>query len=423
MTTKTLFFIAGTFITGMVLVIAREPITAGIEAATGPALALAAIAGAIAVAVVAWLGYEYAMSRRARRRLAEAEADKAAAEARKARRESDIYTVTHRADEVLHVYDDRKGYWRNAALDPRLYANGPESAPPTGGELATWAAWQQLHATAKKPQITAPAEDHPVIEQPLPPLLDVLYNAPRIALGGSSGAGKTTVAKMLMAEDMHRGKKVMFVSPHEQGTIGGVPVVGCGRNYADIALVLEALVLLMTKRYRDVATGEYAHFSHHPISVYVDEWTSIKNEVEDAGAMLGTLITEARKVSMGFTVLTHSLQVNTLGINTDLRQSLTLAWLDGGEGQPFEAAIHKYGPTGKLEVLPHRHPGYYDVTLPDNFVVDIPSPQVIKAQTMKAGGASDTAVAKEIFGVKKPSRDHISKARLLIAGGTLEARQ
>jgi hypothetical protein len=303
-------------------------------------------------------------------------------------------------------------------LSPGKVNGGPSAIK--AAELERWALYTMANAQARAGSKALPAPEPVEHDQPLPPLLDLLYDAPRIALGGSSGAGKTTVAKMLMAEDMRRGKKVMFVSPHEESTIAGVPVVGVGRDYGSIAMILEALVLLMTKRYRDVATGQYAHFGHHPISCYIDEWTSVKNEVDDAGTMLGTLVTEARKVNMQLTVLTHSLKVDTLGINTDLRQSLTLAWLDGGEGQPFEAAIHKYGPTGKLEILPYQHPGYRQVILPDNdFVIDIPSPEIIKVQTLKATGASDTAVAKEIFGVKRPNSGHIAQVRQLYAGETL----
>ncbi len=256
---------------------------------------------------------------------------------------------------------------------------------------------------------------------PLPPLLDVLYDAPRIALGGTSGAGKTTVAKMLMAEDMRRGKKIMFISPHETGTLGDVPVVGVGRNYEDIAITLETLVLMMTSRYQDVALGKYAHFGHKLVSVYIDEWTSIKRQVDNAGEILGTLITEARKINIQLTVLTHSLKVETLGINTDLRQSLTLAWLDGGEGQSFESAIYKYGPTGKLTIIPHSHPGYRDVILPTNqFIDDIPTPQTIKAITLHDQGFSDTAIAKEIFNVKRPNGTHLTEVRQLYADSSPE---
>ncbi len=201
MSTKIMIF--GAIVTGIiaVTVAAAEPIAAAVGAIATPGFVGLGLALAVAVAVglawFAWDRYEHAATRRAQRRLAEAEADKAAAEARKARRDSDIYTVTHKADEVLHVYDTQEGYWRNAALDPRLYANGPESAPPSPGELATWAAWQQLHATAKRPQLAAPVGEQPQLEA-MRPILPILAEAQRAMIAGPSGTGKTTLLQHLV---------------------------------------------------------------------------------------------------------------------------------------------------------------------------------------------------------------------------------
>ncbi len=260
------------------------------------------------------------------------------------------------------------------------------------------------------------------VDQPLPNLLPELLQAKRRCIGGGSDSGKSTVAKILIAKAIEAGSKVMVLSPHESPTFGGVPVCGVGRNYTEIGIVLQALVDLMTYRYDEVGRGIANHFDHHDINIYLDEWTSIKRQVPNAGELLGELLTEGRKVSMSLTVLTHSLNVETLGVDSGLRNSFMLCWLSGGNGKDFRAQRVEYGLTGKKTITEFRHPGDTPVfipKIPDSFIVDIPSSEETKAIRLKAQGLSDTAIAKEVCHVKKPNKSHIDRVRQLYATATI----
>lgn len=252
-------------------------------------------------------------------------------------------------------------------------------------------------------------------QQPLRSIYPLLCKAERVAIGGGSNSGKTTLAKMLIVHGVSLGRLQLVVSPHEQSHIlPGIPVAGVGRNYAEIDIVLQALVDVMTLRYVEVAQGRFAHFGHDGIDITIDEWTSIKRQVPNAGEMLGQLLTESRKVNMRLTVLTHSLNVDTLGVDSGLRQSMFLAWLDGGNGDPYIAQRLKFSLTGAKEIEDFRHPGdeYRDIAVPprEKFIVDIPPSEVTKAQCMYYRGETSLAkIYREVKGKKNGYRPNKSQ--------------
>lgn len=213
------------------LLIAQEPIVAAFEIISLPGLLITGLglgmAAAIGLGLMAWLGYEQIAERRARRRLAEAEAALKDAEARKVRRDSDVYVITAPKDHAVYI-SDAPGLWRAAHIDPRRYANGPASGDqPHAVELAAWSQWHQVHATAKQlsppietEQLAAPAQWPSRID-----LLELLPHGPslsnvvlgvtvdaagqrqtvsaslsklvHIAVGGSSGWGKSVFLRAL----------------------------------------------------------------------------------------------------------------------------------------------------------------------------------------------------------------------------------
>lgn len=371
---------------------------------------LFSIAIVLALRIWDWLDDMFANSRHDRSlkeielQLKQAEADQAA-----------VQVVIAKIDEQVHIRDG--GRWRPAHFESRTYANGPASyMPPLPGEAAAWEMWQNTHGRRQAEPLALPDSTSEIAP---PPLLPKLLTAQRVIIAGGSDAGKTTLAKHIIAGRLD-DSQVIIIDPHAPSKILGVDCIGAGRDYGAIEGALLSLCELMSHRYDDVKYGLAGYGEHDRISVFVDEWTGIRKNVKNAGELLGTLLVESRKVNIHLTFLTHSLTVDVLGIDAQIRASAKLVQLYGGEDEEYRAFIlprTKIEPDGKKSLpveyaLPGLFVGYAQ---PQAEVVKaLPDVRVLRAQRMKAEGASVTAITKVFYNVQRPNGGQIKAVRELL---------
>jgi hypothetical protein len=261
----------------------------------------------------------------------------------------------------------------------------------------------------------APPEEGPS----LAPILPKLTPAQRLIITGGSDAGKSTLVKHLIASRADHSQIVM-IDPHSPSKVLGIDVIGAGRDYEAIANALQSLVWMMTSRYTDVAEGLMGYGQHARVSVFIEEWTSIQRKVERAGEYFETLLTESRKVNIHLTVITHSPNVDTLGISAAIRKSAILVELIGGQGEPHRAFIHpnsKVNPDGSKArpveyALPGPFPGYAQPA--GKVVLELPDARVLQAQAMHAAGESVTAIAREFYDTDKPNGRQLQEIKELL---------
>lgn len=163
------------------------------------------------------------------------------------------------------------------------------------------------------------------------------------------------------------------------------------------------LIQLMVKRYDDIGAGRVPEMGHSKITVLVDEWRAIIQNVDNASSTIKTLLTESRKAAFSVFVATHSERVKALGIEGegDLKDGFAVVRLQVVNGQRV-ATLDK----GAGEV---------EVKLPGPFTAWVP-PRQIEAQPVKreivepdeteqkildlwdSGEYSKTAIAKTVCG-------------------------
>jgi energy-coupling factor transporter ATP-binding protein EcfA2 len=268
----------------------------------------------------------------------------------------------------------------------------------------------QLAQGADRPQLEAPTVE---------PILPKLIEAQRLIVAGGSDSGKSTLAKHIMAARADHSQ-IIVIDPHAPSKILGYDVIGAGRDYEAIGAALESLVWIMTSRYTDVAQGFMGYGDHNRVSVFIDEWTSIQRKVDRAGEFFETLLTESRKVNMHLTLLTHSPNVDTLGISAAIRKSAMIVELVGGQGNPHRAFIHpntKLAPDGsKAGPVEYALPGpFAGFAKPAGQVVlELPDARALKALAMSEAGESLTAIAREFYGVDNPNGRHLKEIKNLI---------
>ncbi|MCB0195554.1 MAG: hypothetical protein KDJ65_26630 [Anaerolineae bacterium] len=425
-------------ITSLVVIIAAEPITlAAATVATPTAVALAILVclvvggtgGALFLRVWYIAGIAGAQKRRAN-----AQASLVEAKARRERRSASAVVIVDANKQVFKpTFDSNDNMTDIRRVDlpglPGVNGGPVELTPFQERMLFKWHALHNTaHVTPSKWEVVEPAQlqapEHPA----LPPILPRLIDAQRIIIAGGSDAGKTTLVKHIVAGRIDHSR-IIPIDPHAPSKILGFNVIGAGRDYAAIADALESLVLLMTARYEDVKAGILGYGQHERVSVFIDEWTGIVRNVDQAGEQLAILLTESRKVNIHLTLCCHSTTVEALGLpDAQIRKSATVVEIVGGNGAPRRAFIQpnsKTNPDGsKARPVEHALPGPFAgyVQAPTEVVRELPDVKVLKAQMLFAEGASDYAVAKEYFGVKSPNQRHINEIRELRERVT-EARQ
>lgn len=338
---------------------------------------------------------------------------------RQEEREADFYPIISPEHGIFVRELNPKAVIRPLHTNPAYYQNGKQ-AEVSAIELTTWQAWHMAHATAKQVAALPAIQEVPQLEAGLKPILPILLKAQRLIIGGGSDSGKSTIAKWLIA-GRAEDSQIIVIDPHSPSRILGFDVIGAGRDYGAIGKSLESLELLMHERYSDVAKGLMGYFQHNRVSIFVDEWTGIIEEVPEAGKRLKTLLTESRKVNMFLTLLTHSTTLDGLGLpSAQLKKSALIVELVGGQDQPHRAFIHPQTSLGtdgkKSKAVEYALPGPFTGLLPakENVLLELPSPEIIKIQKMADEGKSEYAMAQEFFGVEKPSKYHYTKIRELL---------
>lgn len=277
----------------------------------------------------------------------------------------------------------------------------------------------RLTTGSRQPGLTAP--DPAQLAAGPAPLLPVLLQAQRLIVGGGSDSGKSTLAKHLIA-GRAEASQIVVIDPHAPSKILGYDVIGAGRQWEVIAQALESLELLMDERYNDVAAGFMGYFQHSRISIFIDEWTGIIEEVPEAGKRLKTLLTESRKVNMFLCLLTHATTLDGLGLpSAQLKKSAMIVELVGGQGQPHRAFVHPSTTLAndgkKARPVEYALPGPF-IGWPQpaaEIVWELPSPEIIKVQKMSDEGASLRAMARELFpGVRDPGGPYIDQVKELL---------
>jgi|GEM_PF-2871614 len=230
-------------------------------------------------------------------------------------------------------------------------------------------------------------------------LLPALDAVQRCLIVGASDAGKTTLLQWLIARRL-TGSDVVVIDPHSwPGKWPGGKVVGIGRNYSEIDRALTALVQLMTKRYDDLGKGIVGEGQHRRITVIIDEWRAIVQNVGNAADTIKTLLTESRKAAFSVFVATHSERVKAIGIEGegDLKDGFAIVRLQNIEGQRSATLDSGNGPAPAT--LPGRFVGGSPGGDDDPIELE-PEPTEQEAQiiTLADAGESYNEIARQVFG-------------------------
>lgn len=155
----------------------------------------------------------------------------------------------------------------------------------------------------------------------------------QLMIVGETGSGKSFLAKVVLRSRAAHGK-VVVLDPHaiqpSERSLGdwGVCSVGAGRRYGEISSYMEQLLQEMTRRYdqrsEGITTFEY-------LTVFIDEWPSIKAHCDNAANFMKTVAREGRKVGMRLVILSQSDQVESLGLKGEGDTKKNFSFLYLGE--------------------------------------------------------------------------------------------
>lgn len=212
--------------------------------------------------------------------------------------------------------------------------------------------------------LPAPGEnDDEIIDGEFEPVLDVLNGEQAVLVHGAKGTGKTTLLLWLMAARPN----ALIVDPH--GAPGKWPnchMVGAGREFEAIGRTLQQIHDLMTSRYAEIGRGDVIEGNHEKLTLFIDEYRAIVQNVPTAKDVIATLLTEARKANIDIVLVSHSRNVKALGLEGegDLREGFAFVHLEQVRGQ--RRAVVLFGMDEETAVpvalpgpfSPHVRPAY-----------------------------------------------------------------
>lgn len=217
------------------------------------------------------------------------------------------------------------GYFR-AAQDAEL-AMAPYKQLPSGLDALTLPT--QAAGKLAEPAPQAPVEATALVAlTPDTEWLPWLLEMPHAMIAGGTGAGKTTLARIALAERLRAGYSGIVVDPKGKEWYG-LPVVGGGRKFSEILGVLEQVHAEMARRFEAYGAGER---SFEPLVIVVDEVPDIMDACLDERRrlvdgrwsrfvrQLGSL---AREVQISVILLTQSPLVEDIGMNSAMRKNFT----------------------------------------------------------------------------------------------------
>jgi hypothetical protein len=139
-----------------------------------------------------------------------------------------------------------------------------------------------------------------------------------IMLVGETGSGKSLLAQLLAVVRGWTGQVIIFdphaIQPDDAGSRAGdwgTNVIGAGRAYSEINTHMGELLEELSRRYKLRKDGVEAFEN---LSIFIDEWPSIKANCLQAAEFMKTLAREGRKVNMRLVILSQSALVESLGL-------------------------------------------------------------------------------------------------------------
>jgi hypothetical protein len=154
-----------------------------------------------------------------------------------------------------------------------------------------------------------------------------------IMLVGETGSRKSLLGQLLAVVRAWTGQVIIF-DPHaiqpdaEGGRSGdwGMQVIGAGRAYSEINAHMAEIVKELSRRYKQRKDGVEAFEN---LTIFIDEWPSIKANCIQAPDFMKILAREGRKVNMRLVILSQSALVETLGLRGegDTRDNFTILHL------------------------------------------------------------------------------------------------
>lgn len=276
---------------------------------------------------------------------------------------------------------------------PRLRVNSHDHNP-TQSELL------YANMLSKAPrQIPQPQEV--VIEQKQD-LIKILNQARYGIIVGAQDAGKTTILKHLITTRLHTSH-ILIIDPHSSPNKwpADCKVIGSGRNFEQINNALNSLMLLMSQRYREIAKGEQGEEGHERITVILDEWMPITEQIgKEAEQVIRSLLSESRKVNIHMFLGSHSERVGPLGIKGagDLKKGLVMVRLNVNPLTKNRNCTVDWG-EGEIEA---ELPGPYERKLKDNFLLPeaIPERAKLILDCYDNGVINPTDICERVHGYK-----------------------
>jgi len=132
-----------------------------------------------------------------------------------------------------------------------------------------------------------------------------LISYPAVALVGSQGSGKTTIAQHLIRLKREAGHEVVVMDPHyRKGEWEGCKVIGAGKNYKAIDSYLAEVAAIVEQRYRQRETQGTENFP--PLTIVVEELTCWHGQVENATAFIKSALSDFRKIGIMALFISHS---------------------------------------------------------------------------------------------------------------------
>lgn len=184
-------------------------------------------------------------------------------------------------------------------------------------------------STLSQPAAPKAAEAPALPEPGLQPAPDALWrawlgDAPHLLISGPTNAGKTTLARALLADASDRSS-LLIVDPHDAVGKWPLEAIGGGRDYEGIYQAIDGLLSEMDTRFKALRQGE-THFV--PVTVLIDEAPAVAlDDPKRWTELVSRLTSEARKTGIRLVILGQSHLVRDLGLSTLVRRNLGLVAL------------------------------------------------------------------------------------------------
>jgi hypothetical protein len=192
--------------------------------------------------------------------------------------------------------------------------------------------------------------------------LDEFLHYPSVLIHGAPGSGKSTAAEALVYRRLEAGHEVTIVDVHRKfGQWPGLPVVGDGMDYAAADRAFMTFLTEVHRRYTRRATEE--DYAPHPMTILVEEFTSMAGYCPNAADFFATSVSDIRKVNLHVVYVSHARTMTSLGGSKGLAATRNASLLELELFAQTDKTTKKAAPTGRGRI---RYPGGQtaDISLP-----------------------------------------------------------